>query len=158
MAAGCRDGPGQEKYRLVVVGGGGVGKSALTIQFIQVRARPPWGLRSPPSPFPSPPVPSPQPRRGLGAARGAGVGPRRARLPRGEGKGKGKGRGKGDGSAGWGPPALGSLLCFRVAAGPGLVRGGLWGNATRGEVRAGGLTGGGGAALCEGFLQGVATK
>uniref|UniRef100_A0A670I6Y1 RAS related 2 n=1 Tax=Podarcis muralis TaxID=64176 RepID=A0A670I6Y1_PODMU len=32
---GCRDGPGQEKYRLVVVGGGGVGKSALTIQFIQ---------------------------------------------------------------------------------------------------------------------------
>ncbi|OXB80513.1 UNVERIFIED_CONTAM: hypothetical protein H355_016303 [Colinus virginianus] len=35
MAAGCRDGPGQEKYRLVVVGGGGVGKSALTIQFIQ---------------------------------------------------------------------------------------------------------------------------
>uniref|UniRef100_A0A8C5TS81 RAS related 2 n=1 Tax=Malurus cyaneus samueli TaxID=2593467 RepID=A0A8C5TS81_9PASS len=33
--AGCRDGPGQEKYRLVVVGGGGVGKSALTIQFIQ---------------------------------------------------------------------------------------------------------------------------
>uniref|UniRef100_A0A8C8B4I8 Uncharacterized protein n=1 Tax=Otus sunia TaxID=257818 RepID=A0A8C8B4I8_9STRI len=36
MAAGCRDGPGQEKYRLVVVGGGGVGKSALTIQFIQV--------------------------------------------------------------------------------------------------------------------------
>ncbi|KAL8169888.1 UNVERIFIED_CONTAM: hypothetical protein K2H54_059360 [Gekko kuhli] len=36
MAAGCRDGPGQEKYRLVVVGGGGVGKSALTIQFIQL--------------------------------------------------------------------------------------------------------------------------
>ncbi|KAM6225736.1 ras-related protein R-Ras2-like [Porphyrio hochstetteri] len=35
MAAGCRDGPGQEKYRLVVVGRGGVGKSALTIQFIQ---------------------------------------------------------------------------------------------------------------------------
>ncbi|KAF7245451.1 Ras-related protein R-Ras2 [Varanus komodoensis] len=35
MASGCRDGPGQEKYRLVVVGGGGVGKSALTIQFIQ---------------------------------------------------------------------------------------------------------------------------
>ncbi|XP_037685078.1 ras-related protein R-Ras2-like [Choloepus didactylus] len=29
------DGSGQEKYRLVVVGGGGVGKSALTIQFIQ---------------------------------------------------------------------------------------------------------------------------
>uniref|UniRef100_A0A8C3S6K0 Small monomeric GTPase n=1 Tax=Chelydra serpentina TaxID=8475 RepID=A0A8C3S6K0_CHESE len=35
MAAGFRDGTGQEKYRLVVVGGGGVGKSALTIQFIQ---------------------------------------------------------------------------------------------------------------------------
>lgn len=35
-AAGWRDGSGQEKYRLVVVGGGGVGKSALTIQFIQV--------------------------------------------------------------------------------------------------------------------------
>lgn len=34
-AAGWRDGSGQEKYRLVVVGGGGVGKSALTIQFIQ---------------------------------------------------------------------------------------------------------------------------
>lgn len=34
-AAGWRDGSGQ-KYRLVVVGGGGVGKSALTIQFIQV--------------------------------------------------------------------------------------------------------------------------
>ena len=26
----------QEKYKIVVVGGGGVGKSALTIQFIQV--------------------------------------------------------------------------------------------------------------------------
>lgn len=35
-ASGWRDGSGQEKYRLVVVGGGGVGKSALTIQFIQV--------------------------------------------------------------------------------------------------------------------------
>ena len=35
-AAGWRDGSGQEKYRLVVVGGGGVGKSALIIQFIQV--------------------------------------------------------------------------------------------------------------------------
>ncbi|KAJ3593614.1 hypothetical protein NHX12_005948 [Muraenolepis orangiensis] len=35
--AGWKDGGGsvQEKYRLVVVGGGGVGKSALTIQFIQ---------------------------------------------------------------------------------------------------------------------------
>uniref|UniRef100_A0A8C6Y4N0 Small monomeric GTPase n=1 Tax=Naja naja TaxID=35670 RepID=A0A8C6Y4N0_NAJNA len=33
MATGCRDGPGQEKYQLVMVGGGGVGKSALTIQF-----------------------------------------------------------------------------------------------------------------------------
>uniref|UniRef100_A0A8D1ZZH3 Ras-related protein R-Ras2 n=1 Tax=Sus scrofa TaxID=9823 RepID=A0A8D1ZZH3_PIG len=32
---GSADGSGQEKYRLVVVGGGGVGKSALTIQFIQ---------------------------------------------------------------------------------------------------------------------------
>lgn len=41
-AAGWRDGSGQEKYRLVVVGGGGVGKSALTIQFIQV---PGEGLR-----------------------------------------------------------------------------------------------------------------
>lgn len=41
-AAGWRDGSGQEKYRLVVVGGGGVGKSALTIQFIQV---PGAGLR-----------------------------------------------------------------------------------------------------------------
>jgi len=27
----------QTSYKLVVVGGGGVGKSALTIQFIQVR-------------------------------------------------------------------------------------------------------------------------
>lgn len=26
----------EERYKLVVVGGGGVGKSALTIQFIQV--------------------------------------------------------------------------------------------------------------------------
>lgn len=34
--AGRKDGSVQEKYRLVVVGGGGVGKSALTIQFIQV--------------------------------------------------------------------------------------------------------------------------
>ncbi|KAK3533806.1 hypothetical protein QTP70_031038, partial [Hemibagrus guttatus] len=34
--AGWKDGAVQEKYRLVVVGGGGVGKSALTIQFIQV--------------------------------------------------------------------------------------------------------------------------
>ncbi|XP_058256560.1 ras-related protein R-Ras2 isoform X2 [Hemibagrus wyckioides] len=33
--AGWKDGAVQEKYRLVVVGGGGVGKSALTIQFIQ---------------------------------------------------------------------------------------------------------------------------
>ncbi|KAF6722626.1 Ras-related protein R-Ras2 [Oryzias melastigma] len=33
--AGRKDGSVQEKYRLVVVGGGGVGKSALTIQFIQ---------------------------------------------------------------------------------------------------------------------------
>lgn len=40
--AGWKDGSVQEKYRLVVVGGGGVGKSALTIQFIQV---------SPPSAF-----------------------------------------------------------------------------------------------------------
>ncbi|XP_059809538.1 ras-related protein R-Ras2-like [Hemitrygon akajei] len=30
-----KDGGPQEKYKLVVVGGGGVGKSALTIQFIQ---------------------------------------------------------------------------------------------------------------------------
>ncbi|XP_067875875.1 ras-related protein R-Ras2-like [Heterodontus francisci] len=30
-----KDGSSQEKYKLVVVGGGGVGKSALTIQFIQ---------------------------------------------------------------------------------------------------------------------------
>ena len=29
--------PEQSAYKLVVVGGGGVGKSALTIQFIQVR-------------------------------------------------------------------------------------------------------------------------
>lgn len=36
--AGWKDGAVQEKYRLVVVGGGGVGKSALTIQFIQVGA------------------------------------------------------------------------------------------------------------------------
>lgn len=28
----------EERYKLVVVGGGGVGKSALTIQFIQVSA------------------------------------------------------------------------------------------------------------------------
>uniref|UniRef100_A0A8C7DYL3 Small monomeric GTPase n=1 Tax=Naja naja TaxID=35670 RepID=A0A8C7DYL3_NAJNA len=33
------DGAGQEKYQLVVVGGGGVGKSALTIQF----RGPEWG-------------------------------------------------------------------------------------------------------------------
>ncbi|KAI5614648.1 ras-related protein R-Ras2 [Silurus asotus] len=33
--ASWKDGAVQEKYRLVVVGGGGVGKSALTIQFIQ---------------------------------------------------------------------------------------------------------------------------
>jgi len=39
--AAARDGVAQEKYKLVVVGGGGVGKSALTIQFIQVSARPP---------------------------------------------------------------------------------------------------------------------
>uniref|UniRef100_A0A8C6VGL2 Uncharacterized protein n=1 Tax=Naja naja TaxID=35670 RepID=A0A8C6VGL2_NAJNA len=31
MAAGCRDGSGQEKYRLVVVGGGGGSKAVLTI-------------------------------------------------------------------------------------------------------------------------------
>lgn len=37
--AGWKDGSVQEKYRLVVVGGGGVGKSALTIQFIQVSMR-----------------------------------------------------------------------------------------------------------------------
>ncbi len=37
--AGWKDGSVQEKYRLVVVGGGGVGKSALTIQFIQVSTR-----------------------------------------------------------------------------------------------------------------------
>ena len=34
-SAGWRDGSDQKKYRLVVVGGGGVGKSALTNQFIQ---------------------------------------------------------------------------------------------------------------------------
>ncbi|KAM9408342.1 pleckstrin homology domain-containing family G member 4B-like [Pholidichthys leucotaenia] len=34
--AGWKDGSVQEKYRLVVVGGGGIGKSALTIQFIQL--------------------------------------------------------------------------------------------------------------------------
>jgi len=28
-----------QTYKLVVVGGGGVGKSAITIQFIQVRSR-----------------------------------------------------------------------------------------------------------------------
>jgi len=39
--AGWKDGSVQEKYRLVVVGGGGVGKSALTIQFIQVSKRSP---------------------------------------------------------------------------------------------------------------------
>ncbi len=44
--AGWKDGSVQEKYRLVVVGGGGVGKSALTIQFIQVsmRSASPWFL------------------------------------------------------------------------------------------------------------------
>uniref|UniRef100_A0A8C9AK29 Uncharacterized protein n=1 Tax=Prolemur simus TaxID=1328070 RepID=A0A8C9AK29_PROSS len=41
-AAGWRDGSGQEKYRLVVVGGGGVGKSALTIQFIQLVGEQSW--------------------------------------------------------------------------------------------------------------------
>ncbi|MBN3322452.1 RRAS2 protein, partial [Atractosteus spatula] len=38
--AGWKDGSVQEKYRLVVVGGGGVGKSALTIQFIQTHKSP----------------------------------------------------------------------------------------------------------------------
>lgn len=33
---GPRDPPPGETHKLVVVGGGGVGKSALTIQFIQV--------------------------------------------------------------------------------------------------------------------------
>lgn len=86
MAAGCRDGPGQEKYRLVVVGGGGVGKSALTIQFIQVRGRGAGGKRSS--------------RRGLGAARcggaGAGAGAaggssrrRRGMLPAGQREARG---------------------------------------------------------------------
>lgn len=44
--AGWKDGSVQEKYRLVVVGGGGVGKSALTIQFIQVSSgrKPPLNL------------------------------------------------------------------------------------------------------------------
>uniref|UniRef100_A0A670Z3J8 Uncharacterized protein n=1 Tax=Pseudonaja textilis TaxID=8673 RepID=A0A670Z3J8_PSETE len=42
MAVGCRDGPGQERYRLVVVGGGGVDKSALTIQFRGLE----WGIIS----------------------------------------------------------------------------------------------------------------
>lgn len=113
-------------------------------------------LPSQPLPFPSRPLPAAPPGPGRCPRRRGGAAPGPA-PPRG-GEGEGKGRGKGGGSAGRGPPALGSLLCFRVAAGPGLVRGGLWGNATRGEVRAGGLTGGGGAALCEGFLQGVATK
>lgn len=40
--AGWKDGSVQEKYRLVVVGGGGVGKSALTIQFIQVSSGKPF--------------------------------------------------------------------------------------------------------------------
>ncbi|KAK0140244.1 Ras-related protein R-Ras2 [Merluccius polli] len=42
--AGWKDGSVQEKYRLVVVGGGGVGKSALTIQFIQVSLMTPGSL------------------------------------------------------------------------------------------------------------------
>ena len=46
--AGWKDGSVQEKYRLVVVGGGGVGKSALTIQFIQVSVRPSLALNLPP--------------------------------------------------------------------------------------------------------------
>lgn len=100
MAAGCRDGPGQEKYRLVVVGGGGVGKSALTIQFIQVRARPPWGLRSPPSPFPSPPR-SPAGAWALPAAPGWG----RA----GPGSPAGRGRGR-EGEKGAARPGGGPLL------------------------------------------------
>lgn len=43
--AGCRDPgtPTSETHKLVVVGGGGVGKSALTIQFIQVEAPHPGG-------------------------------------------------------------------------------------------------------------------
>uniref|UniRef100_A0A3B3Y7H9 Small monomeric GTPase n=1 Tax=Poecilia mexicana TaxID=48701 RepID=A0A3B3Y7H9_9TELE len=44
--AGWKDGSVQEKYRLVVVGGGGVGKSALTIQFIQFRGGWVWILMS----------------------------------------------------------------------------------------------------------------
>ena len=40
MVGGAENGPSkgtQRQYRLVVVGGGGVGKSALTIQFVQVK-------------------------------------------------------------------------------------------------------------------------
>lgn len=36
-SSGDKPGLGHQQYRLVVIGGGGVGKSALTIQFIQVR-------------------------------------------------------------------------------------------------------------------------
>lgn len=42
----------EERLKLVVVGGGGVGKSALTIQFIQVPL-PPTGACSPGAPRPS---------------------------------------------------------------------------------------------------------
>lgn len=75
MAAGCRDGPGQEKYRLVVVGGGGVGKSALTIQFIQVRRGAGVAPLAAPGRFR---FARPR-RRGLGAARRAELGGRKAR-------------------------------------------------------------------------------
>lgn len=74
MAAGCRDGPGQEKYRLVVVGGGGVGKSALTIQFIQVRrgagADPSRGAGEVPLRPAAAPGPGRCPARGAGGEEG----------------------------------------------------------------------------------------
>ncbi|VTJ73247.1 Hypothetical predicted protein [Marmota monax] len=79
-AAGWRDGSGQEKYRLVVVGGGGVGKSALTIQFIQVlgaglrghRGGGGRGLAIPVAGRPLRPRPGGAARVGGGRAAGAG--------------------------------------------------------------------------------------
>lgn len=37
MSKHNQSGSGTQTYKLVVVGGGGVGKSAITIQFIQVK-------------------------------------------------------------------------------------------------------------------------
>ena len=57
---GPGDPPPSETHKLVVVGGGGVGKSALTIQFIQVVGPHPGGV--PPGPRTEPFAGSLRPR------------------------------------------------------------------------------------------------